>query len=406
MELSALLVPTERPPTDIEVKRALLLFDQVFLIPPDDRDIFPPAFYMQAMFPEIPIPVYLNQGPVLPLGKNAGYDDAFERLLDDSREAQAQGLLVLKPPAPDPQGLHIGGAPYPEDRGPPMPILHFTRVFTSSEPLMRSMMQGLPRLQALTKSNPVEVAPSGHEHGWNKLFALGEGDVGGLVTRLTASRIGSLVKCLDIATKASIHLFSADRGVAATLGAVERLAEGSLESVLGDDEQRSVRMAQRAENVLAQLFVPDAVLGQMTYRQVLACRTRSWGDAGERRELFFRVVRSLSNECRSDDEFDRRVKVEVEGYLKACRDFNDEVKGKSISLAAVTSLGALTAGAAANQLLGIDSFATAVVGAGAAVLGTVAKEAPHLLKMWTARGRTRAGAGRALYGPYESLKLR
>ena len=41
MIYEAFVAPTESPNTALEIKRALLTFDKVYIADPDDRDLFP-----------------------------------------------------------------------------------------------------------------------------------------------------------------------------------------------------------------------------------------------------------------------------------------------------------------------------------------------------------------------------
>ncbi|WP_206526181.1 hypothetical protein, partial [Mesorhizobium sp. M7A.F.Ca.MR.148.00.0.0] len=91
MIYETLFSPTEYVPSSLELKRALLTFDRVLLFDPDDRDFFPPQAFTIAM--GMPPIFGMNIGPVKPLGKAPGYDDAFQRLLDEFSVAGRQGLV-------------------------------------------------------------------------------------------------------------------------------------------------------------------------------------------------------------------------------------------------------------------------------------------------------------------------
>jgi hypothetical protein len=83
--------PTEAPNTARELKRALLTFDKVHIADPRDRDFFPPQAFAIAM--GMPPIFGFNMGPVRPLGKIPGYDNAFDRLMDEIDIARRQGLV-------------------------------------------------------------------------------------------------------------------------------------------------------------------------------------------------------------------------------------------------------------------------------------------------------------------------
>jgi hypothetical protein len=85
------IAPRERPNTALEIKRALLAFDKVYIADPNDRDLFPPQTFILAM--GMPPIMGINTGPVRPLGKVPGYDNAFDKLMSDIDIARRQGLI-------------------------------------------------------------------------------------------------------------------------------------------------------------------------------------------------------------------------------------------------------------------------------------------------------------------------
>jgi hypothetical protein len=54
---SGLLIPTERPPTDLDIKRALLVLDQVHVLSPSDREPVPPEHFGHASTAMLGIPM-------------------------------------------------------------------------------------------------------------------------------------------------------------------------------------------------------------------------------------------------------------------------------------------------------------------------------------------------------------
>ena len=88
MFTKAYLIPSERPPTELAIKRALLTFHQVMLAHLDDRELieaqaFPTANDLMPMGL-----ISMNMGPVRPLGKVPGYDDQYQPKMEALREAE------------------------------------------------------------------------------------------------------------------------------------------------------------------------------------------------------------------------------------------------------------------------------------------------------------------------------
>jgi hypothetical protein len=98
----------------LDIKRALLTFDQVNLCAPDDRELINPVSFMTALTP-IPLPIsFGSPGPVLPLGKVDEYDQFFAQTLEECEPAVRQGSLVIRasPKLVD-GGMILGSVPMP-----------------------------------------------------------------------------------------------------------------------------------------------------------------------------------------------------------------------------------------------------------------------------------------------------
>src|SRR6266699_676353 len=85
------IAPRERPNSTLEIKRALLSFDKVYIADPNDRELFPPQAFGTAMGmpPIIGFPIE----QVRPLGKVLGYDNEFDKLMSEIDIARRQGLI-------------------------------------------------------------------------------------------------------------------------------------------------------------------------------------------------------------------------------------------------------------------------------------------------------------------------
>ena len=93
MVRSAYLAPTETPIRSVDVKRALLTYDRVYIANPGDRDLIPPQSFMMAL--GMPPFMGFNRGPVRPLGKSAKYDDTFDQLIDELDIARRDGCVEV-----------------------------------------------------------------------------------------------------------------------------------------------------------------------------------------------------------------------------------------------------------------------------------------------------------------------
>lgn len=93
MIYEALIVPHERPPSLLEIKRALLTYDKVILVDPRDRDLMPSTLFWSSI---TDLPLGIAAGSVRPMGKSEGYDNEFYRVLKACSVAVGQNLVQVQ----------------------------------------------------------------------------------------------------------------------------------------------------------------------------------------------------------------------------------------------------------------------------------------------------------------------
>ena len=94
MIYEALLAPHESPITLREIKRALLTYDKLILIDPDDRDMMPSNAFMSTI---MGMPLFgIDIGPIRPMGKTSEYDEEFAKTLDICQRATKEGLIKVR----------------------------------------------------------------------------------------------------------------------------------------------------------------------------------------------------------------------------------------------------------------------------------------------------------------------
>lgn len=406
--LSALVVPTEKPPTDVDFKRAMLLFDQVHVFDPSDRELFAPHLWMQAIGSPIPM-LHMNMGPILPLGKLPRYDESFAEAIESCAAARSEGVLVVEQ-APEPSpGFAIGSVPSTPGRGHPRPILQVLRFLASNRDYLTDVCEGVSG-DTLTRVDPGMLAPGGNalKVQGPPLADIQDGslpnDQAETLRLLAAARIGSLVKCMDSSELRGLHLYSTDSGIHAAVSRMSSTAALTLAGLLGDDERRLVQRAVRVERVLADMTLPDATLGAMSVKKILKRRTKAWGRFGEARDAFFRHVRVLSQECTTDEAFDGRVKAELKTYYRSAGELNDEWKKWGLRVGAkATAASAVASGNVCEQLLGLESWSALAAISAVAAARLIEKEGPALIELWRKTTQNRIGAGRALAMPYSTI---
>jgi hypothetical protein len=147
----ALILPTERPVSSLDIKRALLTFERVHLMSPDDRELVAPHAYLTATMP-MPMPFAFGGGAVLPLGKFPDHDRQFQITLEECSAAERAGLVVLRSnPTLMSGGASIGTVPNPPDWPHPTFIVsHFHALLRDKETLL-ALLAGLPGADQLER---------------------------------------------------------------------------------------------------------------------------------------------------------------------------------------------------------------------------------------------------------------
>jgi hypothetical protein len=158
--LDALIIPTERPITELELKRALLTFERVDVLSPEDRDLVPSSTFQSAICP-FPVPFGMDAGPVLPLGKTRNYDDQWEAVLNSASEAISQGIVrVRSAPEPAP-GLFMGAMPSSADWPEPRWVIQHFIQFASRREYLSASINHLADFDLLRKEDLAMLAPGG-----------------------------------------------------------------------------------------------------------------------------------------------------------------------------------------------------------------------------------------------------
>ena len=93
MIYESLIAPHENPASLRDIKRALLTYEKVKIIDPNDRDIMPSTAFMSTLI-GFPI-IGMDMGPIRPMGKVLWYDDVFQKVVDDSKAAFKQDLIEI-----------------------------------------------------------------------------------------------------------------------------------------------------------------------------------------------------------------------------------------------------------------------------------------------------------------------
>jgi hypothetical protein len=326
----ALLVPTEFPDTALDIKRALLTFDQVSVFDPVDRDLIPPQAYVHAMTGRtgFPVPLGIYMGRVAPLGKLPDYMERLERTLEELRALRDVGKIALLPAPPERRGMFLGAIPLPDGSPDPVLTYHLYRLLSEqAEWVNRAVFDVTPNT---LREHLEDLSPESRDAG----MRLNDGpaqaeprtgddldkDTRAAVARMAYARIGSLVRTAFWAAASDLAPLATQPVPAALMRDIQidvAYASDGLDPEL-------TRYMLRLHRVVVEDVIDASVLEDVSARDLLQLRDKAWGRAGEQRIRLFSEVRKLAADCTDDDEFDRRVANEIERYRRTWAEYRSD----------------------------------------------------------------------------------
>ncbi len=403
---TALLIPSESPPSVDDVKQALLTFEHVRLLSPDERGLVPDIAAFQAISP-VPLPVGMNLAPLRPLGKVPGYDGAFENLMETLIPAVRQNLVIFDA-APERHGMVIGSIPVPQDTPNPRAIYQIYASIASSPNILDLVASDLP--DSVLMAHAGDLAPQSIDATDLRLILGDEfGNATDLVraeTSLSLARIAAVVRSVAQAHLAGAVPLTSDRGQ----GLLLRHMTTSLETVVNEandesEEMLALRRLARLHNLLVEERLDSAALHGMSIPEVISLRTRAWGDAGEARSRMNITLREIALNEPTPDRFDRAVNREIDAYLEARSDLDHEARKFGVR-ALAGSLGALSAAGAGSSvyhsLFGMGSLEAVLLVTGL-LAGGVKDYVPIVMDLMRQDMKVKESSGYSILGPYREL---
>lgn len=428
---SALLLPTERPPSSRDVKRALLTFETVHLCSPDDRELIPPNTYMTIVTGSPPI-FGIPVAAVRPLGKVPKYDEAFQRLLDECKAASEQGSLVVRPAPVYQKELTIGATPIPDGIPDPLTTYFSFRAMAAQPDFVAAVSRGLDDIPSLATVDVAALAPGGADDSNTTLYI--NGAVAGsphppfslypgfastdderiLLTRICLARLGSLSRNLLACEDAGLSPFTSDSGLAAAIQKLESNLPSAFDEFLGENDQRtSLRRLQWLEKVVITEFVDLDALDRMSVREVLRLRTKAWGNGNEARASLSNALRNIALDSETPEKFKEAASSTISKYIKDSEDLRHELKKLVTSAACDIGIRTCQAGGLVEAAEHLQKFLVTGSPAAAIVFGGLyhvfkfAKEnAPVCLDLARKHDELHGSAGYSLFRTYESFPRR
>ncbi|RVT93329.1 hypothetical protein [Sphingomonas crocodyli] len=320
---NAYLAPAESPPTEVEVKRALLTFDKIFIADPSDRDFIPPQSFMLAMGMPALFGGKLGGQSARCLGKTQNYDNRFDELLEVLKPARADGLIdvVSTYDLQTEKQFTIGAVLMGDYSLNPEFMLWSYRNVGRDNDVLVAAVSGDKELMSLPDELIQELAAP---NGWadNRINDdpqlpdlqgnLEREQLREVLSQIARGRIASTMKAIGYcAAKDLVPVFAGDQP-SRIAGSFARRAADVIDIVAEDDPHWLLR--NRVLNIAHGEYLNEEVLQKMSIDDVLKLRTSAWGRQAEGRDDLLRSVSDLAKLGGDSEAFDKTVADRINDY--------------------------------------------------------------------------------------------
>jgi len=341
MIANSIILPTEQPIEIHDIKRALLTYDKIYIPSPDDRELLPPNTYQNALMVSLGFPAMpfgMPDGPIKPLGKTDHYDEIFEKVITDCKDAISQGSIEILGAPRYEESATIGAIPMPDDTPNPFfTYLNYRQISENSD-FVNLMSTGLEKLDVKKIKDITKLTPSGRESVEQSVNEIKrppkallhnpnmDDDTLQLLSTLCHTRIGSLVKYLGYSFNKQLHPYTSDIGYANVISKLEYNFIGTVDSIQSDEELlKKQKRLSTLHNLILSEFIDPIKIDSLEISQILKQRTKAWGKTQENRAKLISELNDIAFDCDSDFKFERACKSKFKDFLKVASDYHYEV---------------------------------------------------------------------------------
>ena len=392
-----------------EVKRAILTFDKVLLTHPRDRDIIPP----QAMGMAIGLPPIFgaNFGPIRPLGKSPDYDNDFDKLIDECKQARRDGVLDVISTYAHQDTFTIGAVlmgDYPLN--PQAVLVIYRSLARDNEFLMTAIRNDTLLTADADYIQTVALANCMADGSINNDPAtpLIEGEMlrpelRTAFTNIARARLAAIIKTIGYcAAKELVPLFSN----AFHHNIARKIVSNSsrlIDEVAVEDKYWINRSL--ALRVMHEEFLDEAVLDQMSVGDVLKLRTKVWGEQANARDGLMKSIAKISRELDQMQELEESCKQKIREYKSEAEKLERERSALRLKIKCdigIATGGAVTAGTIAQVQTALGAVTVLLAGCVYA-LKKIKDYGPMCQDLKAAEEKFRDSAGFGLYEFYKDV---
>lgn len=415
MIYECLIAPTENPNSLLEIKRALLTYDKVKLVDPNDRDVMPSNTYMSTI---MGMPLFgMDMGAVRPMGKVIGYDDIFEKITETCKPAIQQGLIeiISTYDISETKGtFSIGGVPtggYPLNT---QFVFWLYRSMAQDQGFLTQAISGSKKNLIINSDLTNELALKGvGDGGINDIPALPmindntlSKEQNECLTQIARARIAATIKYSGFCEmKELIPVFNSS-----VYGNIVSKLLNNAQSVFNnvEDDKYWIRR-NRILEICHEEYLDEDILNSMSIEQVINLRSKAWGAQAASREALFTSIGEIALELDDKSLFQSKAKDLIIKYRKESESLVSERQAVNFKIKCELGKATLGGGTFLVGLLSQLSSPVASMGLTLAAGGMWAfdksKEyVPALKEIKRKEIESKRGAGFGLHDFYSRLK--
>ncbi len=340
MIANSLILPTEKPIEIHDIKRALLTYDKIYIPSPDDRELLPPNTYQNAMMASMgfpTMPMGMPMGSVKPLGKTENYNVYFEKVIDECKNAFQQGSLEILGTPVYQQTVTIGATPMPDDTPNPFFTYINYRQLSENPEFVKLISLGLENLDFKKIKDISLLVPPGQEDKEmtvnnvkrNPKVYLEDAEKDAttleLLSKMSHTRMGTLVKYLGYSNNKELHPFTTDVGYANVISKLEYNFVGTTADIQTSEEAlKKQKRLSTLHNLILSEYIDPKKIDELNINQILKQRTKAWGKSQENRSKLINELDEIALDCDSDKKFERICNKKFDEFLKVSSDYYHE----------------------------------------------------------------------------------
>jgi len=351
-----LIVPTEYAPSVIDIKRALLSYNKVLLVSPNDRDVIPSRTFGLVM--GLPPIMTWDMGPVKPMGKTASYDNDFDDLASTFKDAIAQGAVEIISTYKEisPGNILIGTVgidDYPLD---PQAVFWIYRSMASDQTLLDAVLHDRYLSSLTNKEDVLALALQGCGEGRiNDIRELPliekyheDLELRQAISRISYARLGAVVKYIGYCQEKNVVPVLPSEGYQKITNLLLQNSSSIIRQNIDPGDSFWVRL-NRIQNVVHEDFVNADAVNNLSVKEILKLRSKVWGKTLTAKEKLFESLREIALNTKNDNDFTDKATQQLISYRVEAEEL--ETEWKKVRLKLICEIG-IAATAAAPKVVG------------------------------------------------------